>query len=333
MGVRVAEDWFHRLAAVGTVLTLAIVMSGAWVRLTDAGLGCPDWPGCYGQLTPPGDAQSVARAEAAYPDSPVDAGKAWREMIHRYAIPVLGLVVIVLVGLAIQARRDPLMPFVIPLLLVPLLAGQALLGMLTVTLQLKPIVVVAHLLGGMATLALLGYLTLRTWPRPPQVLAAVNRFRGAALVALAVITMQITLGGWTSANYAALACPDFPTCHGELLPDADFGAGFVPWRGLGQTGSADAEARTAIHLAHRVGALVTLLIVGGIGMRAFLRGGTRATRLSGLAMAVLVTAQVALGVTIVMLGLPLALAVAHNGMAALLLLATVSLAVAAWRTA
>ncbi|MBT8137324.1 MAG: COX15/CtaA family protein [Gammaproteobacteria bacterium] len=308
-------------------------MSGAWVRLTDAGLGCPDWPGCYGRLTPPVTAQDIAASNEAFPGAPVDTGKAWREMAHRYAIPLLGLIVISLAAIAITTRRDPLMPFWAPLLLVPLLGLQAILGMLTVTLQLKPIVVLAHLLGGMTTLALLGWMMLLTRPRPPRLLPADSGFRGVALLALLVIFAQVALGGWTSANYAAVACPDFPTCQTQWWPPADFASGFVPWRGLGAAGDADSTARTAIHLGHRLGALVTLLVAGGIALAAALRGRDRATRWSGAAILLLLFGQVALGITIVLKGLPLAGAVAHNGMAALLVLAAVSLNHAAWRQA
>ncbi|MBT8131897.1 MAG: COX15/CtaA family protein, partial [Gammaproteobacteria bacterium] len=173
------EVWFHRLALLGTVLTLLIVMSGAWVRLTDAGLGCPDWPGCYGRMTPPVAAQDIASSNAAYPDAPVDTGKAWREMLHRYAIPLLGLIVVTLAAFAVVQRKNLLLPLWLPLLLLPLLCGQALLGMLTVTMQLKPIIVLAHLLGGMTTLALLAWITLSTRPRPAQFLSPQRGFRYA----------------------------------------------------------------------------------------------------------------------------------------------------------
>lgn len=326
-----AELWFHRLALLGTVLTLAIVMSGAWVRLTDAGLGCPDWPGCYGQLTPPDTAHEIRRAEAAFPDAPVEVGKAWREMMHRYAIPFLGLVVLLLAGIAIVNRDDPFVPLIAPLVLLPLLAVQAILGMLTVTMLLQPIVVVAHLLGGMTTLGLLGYLALRTRPHVARILPSSNRFRGLSIIAIAVLMAQIALGGWTSANYAALACPDFPGCQGQLWPEADFAAGFVPWRGLGSVGYSESAERTAIHLAHRIGALVTTLVLVGIGLGAAVRGPHRGVRVAGGVLAALVVAQVALGAMTVLLRLPLVLAVAHNGMAALLVLSAIALFVAAWR--
>ncbi|MDH3646993.1 MAG: COX15/CtaA family protein [Gammaproteobacteria bacterium] len=328
-----AEVWFHRVALIGTLLTLVIVMSGAWVRLTDAGLGCPDWPGCYGRLTPPMTAQDVAVGNAAFPDNPVDSGRAWREMLHRYAIPFLGGIVLILALMALWQRKDLLMPLWFPLLLVPLLGLQALLGMLTVTLQLKPIVVTAHLLGGMTTLAVLAWIALRTRPRPTRFLGAQRGFRLAALVALFVVFAQIALGGWTSANYAALACPDFPTCQSQWWPETDFNAAFVPSRSLGAAGEADSTGRTAIHLSHRLGALFTLIVVGGIGLSAALRGRDRAMKASGASVVLILLVQIGLGISIVLNGLPLAQAVAHNGVAALLVLATVSLNYATWRLA
>ena len=328
-----AELWLHRLALTGTVLTLIIVMSGAWVRLTDAGLGCPDWPGCYGHLTPTAAEQNVAAVNEAFPDTPFESGKAWREMLHRYAIPFLGGIVIALAGLALVARKDPLVPLWTPLLLVPLLGVQAILGMLTVTMLLEPVIVMGHLLGGMATLALLGWITLRTRPRPTRFISAPGGFRAAAVTALVVVFAQVALGGWTSTNYAALACPDFPTCQAQWWPEMNFDEAFVPWRGLGAEGDTASKTRTAIHMTHRLGALVTLLVVGFIGLTAALRGIDRATRVSGGAIVLILLVQIGLGISIVLLGLPLVPAVAHNGVAALLILATVSLNYAAWRLA
>lgn len=328
-----AEIWFHRLALLGTVLTLIIVMSGAWVRLTDAGLGCPDWPGCYGHLTPTAAEQNVDAISEAFPDSPFDSGKAWREMLHRYAIPFLGFIVLALAGIAVAARKDPLMPFWGPILLIPLLGFQAILGMLTVTMLLEPVIVLGHLLGGMTTLALLGWLALRSRPRPPRLINSPGGFRLAAIVALGVVFTQVALGGWTSTNYAALACPDFPTCQAQWWPAMNFSDAFVPWQGLGAEGEFGSQTRTAIHMTHRIGALVTLLVVGFIGLKAAMRGLDRATRLSGGAIVALLLVQIGLGISIVLLGLPLAPAVAHNGVAALLILATVSLNYAAWRLA
>jgi cytochrome c oxidase assembly protein subunit 15 len=205
--------------------------------------------------------------------------------------------------------------------------------MLTVTMLLEPVIVMGHLLGGMSTLALLGWVTLRTRPRPTRFVGSPGGFRVAAVVALLVVFAQVALGGWTSANYAALACPDFPTCQAQLWPDMNFDEAFVPWRGLGAEGDAGSQTRTAIHMTHRIGAIVTLLVVGLIGLAAVLRGQDKATRMSGGAIVVVLLAQITLGISIVLLGLPLAPAVAHNGMAALLILATVSLNYAAWRLA
>ncbi len=221
---------FVRLARFGTVLALVVVVMGALVRLTDAGLGCPDWPGCYGRIVVPEHGAAATELGEAY-GRPVEAGKAWREMIHRYLASTLGFVCVALATLAWMNRRDPDQPWRAPLALVGVIVFQALLGMWTVTLLLKPIVVVAHLLGGLTTLALLA--SLGRWrtvklPRPSIGLRALGLVAGGALA------LQIALGGWTSANYAALACPDFPTCQTQWWPVlADFRDGFVLWRGLG----------------------------------------------------------------------------------------------------
>src|SRR5688572_4500503 len=199
--------WFVRLARIGAILALFVVMLGAWVRLTDAGLGCPDWPGCYGRLVVPDAATSTAELGSQF-SRPLDSGKAWREMIHRYLASVLGLVCVSLAVIAWLNRRDPDQPKRAPVALVALVIFQGLLGMWTVTLLLKPIVVVAHLLGGFATLALLASLGRWRTTRFPQPSGGLRLLGPAAAAAL---VLQISLGGWTSANYAALACPDFPT--------------------------------------------------------------------------------------------------------------------------
>jgi cytochrome c oxidase assembly protein subunit 15 len=326
---------FHRLAQIATLLALTVVVLGAWVRLTDAGLGCPDWPGCYGQIGVPSAAEEVAEANAAFPERPVEQGKAWREMIHRYLASTLGLLILALAALAWRARRhDPAHPLWLPLVLVALVIGQGMLGMLTVTLLLKPVIVMAHLLGGMTTLALLWLLVLRTAPTPAHPRAALAAgLRPLTLVALAVVVMQIALGGWTSTNYAALACPDFPTCQGTWQPRVDVGEAFVMWRGLGvnyEGGVLDGPARTAIHLTHRIGALVTLLTLGMISTLLLLRSRFAGLRRAAVAVQLVLAAQLTLGVVIVVRMLPLELAVAHNATAALLLLSVVTLVHRAW---
>jgi len=315
----------HHLAAAATALAFAVVVLGAFVRLSDAGLGCPDWPGCYGHIGVPDAASGVAGEF----DRPLEPGKAWKEMVHRYFAGTLGLVIAALGVWAWRQRRQTGEGAGLPLFLVGLVVFQALLGMWTVTWLLKPLVVTAHLLGGMATLALLFWLALRrgAWPAPQPGVAPV--WRKAALLGLAVVVLQIALGGWTSANYAALACPDFPACYqGQWWPATDFGEAFTLWHGLGidyEGGVLAHPARTAIHLTHRVGAVVTLLVVGGLALALWRRNpGSGVRRLAGL-VGLLLVAQVALGVGNVVLGLPLAVAVAHNGVAAALLLALVAL--------
>jgi heme a synthase len=306
---------FRQLARIGTLITLIVVVAGAWVRLTDAGLGCPDWPGCYGRLIVAESLISDERAEAF--GRPLDTGAAWREMIHRYLASSLGLLVIALCAIAWRNRRDPAQPVAAPFALLALVIFQGLLGMWTVTLLLKPIIVVAHLFGGFATLALLFWLS--DWRAPAVPVAP--RVRTLALTATALLIAQIGLGGWTSANYAALACPDFPTCQTQWWPEiADFGEGFVLWRGLGvdyEFGVLDHPARVAIHFAHRLGALVAAAALIAFAL-ALIRIG--ALRANGIAILTVLGAQLVLGVSIILFGVPLAVAVAHNGVAALLLL-------------
>ncbi len=286
-------------------LAFAVVLLGAYVRLSDAGLGCPDWPGCYGQISPWHAGERIAAALDADPLGPVSHAKAWKEMLHRYLAGSLGLLILAIAMLA--WRRLPPARRVLPGLLLALVVFQALLGMWTVTQQLKPMVVAAHLLGGMTTLALLIGLLLREHPTPVTARAPVPLARGLLLLVLA----QIALGGWVSANYAAMACPDFPTCQGTWWPPADFAAGFGLTHPLG---GLSAEALTAIHLAHRVGALLVLLFALWLVARLADLSAAAAAWLLGI-----VCAQFLLGVANVLLGLPLPVAVAHNAGAAALL--------------
>jgi cytochrome c oxidase assembly protein subunit 15 len=312
---------FVRLARVGAIVALCVVMLGAFVRLTDAGLGCPDWPGCYGRLVVPHPATSAEELGLEY-TRPLEAGKAWREMIHRYLASTLGLICVALAVVAWRNRRDIGQPWRAPLALVALVVFQGLLGMWTVTLLLKPIVVVAHLLGGFATLALL--FSLGRW-RSAQFPAPSPRLRVLGIAAAAALVLQISLGGWTSANYAALACPDFPTCQTQWWPAiADFEQGFVLWRGLGidyEGGVLDHPARVAVHFTHRLGAVLAAVLIALLGVRL---ARERATRVDGTAVLAVLVLQLTLGVSIVWFGVPLSVAVLHNGVAALLLLAVIN---------
>jgi len=312
---------YRRLILIALGLTAIVVVFGAYVRLADAGLGCPDWPGCYGQPTPLHAEDEIREAHAVAPHGPVSLPKAWKEMIHRYLAASLGLLIIGIAALAWRRRgSDEFAPW-LAVALVGVVIFQGLLGKWTVTLLLKPAIVTAHLIGGLTTLALLSWLALRTHAAP-RVTVPRGLFLTARL-ALVLLAVQIILGGWTSTNYAALACPDFPSCHGSFWPLADYGNAFHVVRELGMT--ADGEllplsALVAIHWSHRLGAVISGALLLGLG-RALTRRSD--TRRAGVALTLAVTLQIALGVANVLFGLPLPLAVAHNAGAAFLLVVMV----------
>ena len=317
---------FRRLCLIATLVALCVVVLGAWVRLSHAGLGCPDWPGCYGHLTVGQALDNADQANAAFPERPLEADKALKEMIHRYLATGLGLLILAIAAVAWSNRRDPAQPVRLPGFVVLLVVFQGLLGMWTVTLLLKPAIVSAHLVGGLTTLALLWWLALRVDHTTRS--AAERGLRPLALFGLAVLAMQILLGGWVSTNYAALACPDFPTCQRSFWPNMDFKDAFVLWRGLGidyEGGVLDHPARVAIHFVHRIGALVTALVLGFLAWRAIRTGRSSAVRTAGAALAVLLVAQWTVGPLMVLKALPLELATAHNAIAALLVLTMVAL--------
>lgn len=312
----------YRLALFATLLAVLVVLLGAYTRLTHAGLGCPDWPGCYGFIgVPQGEAQ-LAHAEARFPEAPVEAHKGWNEMIHRYFAGSLGLLILGLALQALRRRGEPGQPLKLPVLLLGVVIAQAAFGMWTVTLKLWPQVVTAHLLGGFTTLALLFLLTLRLSAALPALPGVAKSLRLLAGVALALVIGQIALGGWVSSNYAAVACIDLPTCHGQWLPAMDFANGFHLTQHIGPNylgGQLDSEARTAIHMSHRLGALLVSLVLLLLAWRLRAAGQGKLGGLLLLALA----AQVSLGISNVLLHLPLAVAVAHNGGGAALLLALV----------
>ena len=312
---------FVNLARVGTLLALLVVAVGAWVRLTDAGLGCPDWPGCYGQLIVPEVLSAEAASDPSLAARPLEPEKAWNEMIHRYMASTLGFICLVLAGLAWRNRAHPDQPTKVPYTLLALVIFQGLLGMWTVTLLLKPVIVAAHLIGGMSTLSLLFWLSrFRTAP-----IWSGDKLKALAVAATVVLGVQIFLGGWTSANYAALACPDFPTCQTQWWPEiADFDEGFVMWRGLGidyEGGVLEHPARVAIHFVHRLGAVLAAILLAWLAIRLIAQPSSRP---DGTAMALALFAQLSIGIGIVLLGVPLSVAVAHNAIAALLLLTVIN---------
>jgi cytochrome c oxidase assembly protein subunit 15 len=309
------------LLTIGIVLALCVISLGAYVRLSDAGLGCPDWPGCYGKLLGVPDTHlEVNKAEQAFPHAPVETAKAWKEMIHRYLAGILGLVIAALAVVAVRARRHTdTLPYIA---LAGLVLVQAALGMLTVTWLLKPVIVTLHLMGGMLILATL--VGLRTQQSHARIDTTTSTMKIAAWCVTALVLLQIALGGWTSANYAAMACADYPLCQGQWMPsDIDWSHAFVFNRELGQTSDGQMlslQTLTAIHWTHRNFALVVLTACLVFAWRLMQHDDTRSM---GRLIAVFALLQVALGISNVWLQWPLTLAVLHNTGAAVLLVVTV----------
>jgi len=364
---------FHRLAWLAVALALGVIVFGAFVRLSNAGLSCPDWPTCYGRATWPVQAEDLAHANENFA-RPVEQHKTWREQFHRHIAALLGLGVLGLAGLAVRRRRFGLATVLgasatvalaiglyvtgrhaaagvvaggaeaallfaawrwsnqdfarVATLTLAMIIFQAVLGMWTVTWLLKPVVVMAHLLGGLTTFALLVWTACRAAPNaavplPPPLFA---RVRPLLIVGIVLLALQIALGGWVSANYAALACgTDFPTCLGQWWPETDFSQAFVLWRGVGadyEGGVLDGPARVAIHLSHRLFAVV---VVGHLFALALRLRRIEPVRGSGTTLLVLLGGQVLLGINNVVQGLPLPNATLHNAGAALLLALLVAL--------
>jgi cytochrome c oxidase assembly protein subunit 15 len=315
---------FLYISIAAAALAFGVVMLGAYVRLSQAGLGCPDWPGCYGHMVVPEGVQHAAK--------PLEPARAWKEMIHRYFAGSLATLILVLMVMAWMKRKEPDQPLLLPTLLLALVIFQALLGMWTVTLLLFPPAVMGHLLGGMATFALLVLLVLQSGGFLRNGAVVTPLMRKLAALGLAVLICQIALGGWVSSNYAAIACPDFPACQGSWWPPMDFQNAFS-WHGLGpdyQGGILDSAARVAIHMVHRLGAFCTFLVLGGAALLFLLKGGNRELKGIGAVVLVLMLLQISLGIGLVEFGWPLPLADLHNGTAALLLASAVTLNWAAW---
>jgi len=308
-----------------------VIVLGAYVRLSDAGLGCPDWPGCFGQIGAPDEAHEIRQAINLYPHLEVHSGKAWKEMIHRYFASFLGLLILIMAFLAWRHRLNPNQQLKLPLFLVFLVIFQGLLGMWTVTQLVRPTIVTLHLLTGLLTLSLLFWVFLKhsqpwsqnEWLKKAQGPNINNLIKPLAKVAVLVLAFQIFLGGWTSTNYVALYCPDFPTCQGVWVPETNFSEAFVFFKDPTvnyEGGSLSLEAGVTVHFLHRVGALITTVVLSLLALLMLFKSNNDLLRKLAALLLFLLTVQVSLGILNVILVLPIPIAVAHNAIAAALLL-------------
>lgn len=320
---------FKYLVYLTFLLSLSVIALGAYTRLTEAGLGCPDWPGCYGFAVVPQSIEQQQLATAAFPDSPVEVEKAWNEMVHRYFAGTLGLLILVINLIAWRRKHYPR---VLPALLLGTVIFQAVLGMWTVTLALMPVVVMGHLLGGFTTASLLLLLALRVRRRASRSISQVNlpssahRFKGLsflAAAALAVAAGQVALGGWTAANYAAVVCTQLPICEVDWLNNYDVSAfnPIQPEHESYQYGVLNFQQRVSIHVTHRLGAAVTTLVLAALIWRLWL---SVVLRRFAIAVSGVLVLQLALGITNIVASLPLVIAVGHNLAGAMLLLTLVA---------
>lgn len=315
---------YRKLVWITAFLTLDLIMFGSFTRLTDSGLGCPDWPGCYGTSNPFHASDDIHAAQAAMPSGPVTWMKAWIEMTHRYFALALGVLIITLVVLAWVRRRELKQSPWYATAVLGLVCVQGAFGAWTVTLKLQPAIVVTHLLLGMSLLASLIWLGCKN-DAPRAVDGRGASLRVPAAIGLALLVVQIALGGWVSTNYAVLACTDFPLCNGQWVPAMDFAHGFTFWRQLGRTAGGNFishDALVAIPWTHRVFAVLVLSYLAWLGVRA--------RRIDGIGrvatvLLIVLAVQLATGLSNIVLGWPLLAAVAHNGGAAVLLLLVVRL--------
>lgn len=345
--------WLRRLSLVALILACCVVALGAYTRLQDAGLGCPDWPGCYGHLVIPQAEHLVDRANARWPERPLEAHKAWPEMIHRYAASSLGLVIFSILVLCIRSRKQhPEVPLLLPAVLSALVVFQGLLGMWTVTLGLFPTIVMAHLLGGFTTLCLLFCLVVQL--HGPILQRSDMRVKATSapeksnhprlalrfgIIGIAVLILQISLGGWTAANYAATVCSDLPICQPGWWQHINLPDAFKFWgHGINDYEFAThlaADAKITIHVAHRFGAIVTGLYLGSLLIWLLLTTRQLSTiaRRTAAVTLVILCLQILLGISNVVLNLPLLVAVAHNGVAAVLMMSLIFLNLCLYRSA
>ena len=316
-----------KITLTAIVLAFIVIVFGAYVRLTDAGLGRPDWPGCYGLFSVPESNESLLEVEKNFPGQIVESGKAWREMIHRYIASTLGFLIVIIFAVYLSRKKQhrEQEKTNLPLYLLLLVIFQGLLGMWTVTLKVHPLIVSAHLVGGLSTLSLLFYYYKKQSTQQPT---TKQKLSGFILLGFCFLIIQILLGGWTSTNYAALGCPDIPLCYGQLWPDnMDFQKGFLSWQSFGKNyegGLLTPPARTAIHFTHRLGAVVVFFVLGAIGLK-YLSNSNQQIKIAASYFLVALVTQLIIGIVMVWSSINLSLATAHNAFAAILLLSFINL--------
>ncbi|MFT5880084.1 MAG: cytochrome c oxidase assembly protein subunit 15 [Moritella sp.] len=320
-----------KLINVTMLLALLVIALGAYTRLTDAGLGCPDWPGCYGFNVVPQTSQDITAAQQAYPDNPVNTDKAWNEMIHRYVAALLGLMIMIIFMRCARQKKHLALATSLALLVL----FQAALGMWTVTLNLRPIIVMGHLLGGFSLLALLALFRLRLSVPVQSNTNIIQKKQGKRLarihifcsISLPILIIQIALGGWTSSNYAAIVCTEFPFCNGDWPSQFSLRDVFSlsPIADSYQYGVRDAIARMNIHITHRLWAVITLLYLLSAACLLLKHRPTKKIKMVAIILILILFLQVSLGVANVYFQLPIAVAVAHNLVAALLLITLIAL--------
>lgn len=323
-----------KLALASIFLALFVIVLGAYTRLTDAGLGCPDWPGCYGHVLVPQTETDINAANSAFPERPVEAEKAWNEMIHRYFAAGLGFfILLIFVSSFMNKLRGRRMPFYLPLFLLLMVCFQGALGMWTVTMDLMPVIVMAHLLGGFTVLSLLFLLYLRMTPyRIPGGDSQIRHFAKFGLLGIVLLVIQIALGGWTSANYASLACTELPICEGNWASRLNFAGAFsVPEATNYEFGVHPYEDRMTMHVLHRLGAIVVFIYLCWLAIALWRKAHSGLIRRVTILMILVLGVQVALGVSNVVYSLPLTVAVMHNAVAACLLLVLVLLTYTMYR--
>ncbi|MDP5029851.1 MAG: COX15/CtaA family protein [Paraglaciecola sp.] len=321
-----------KLVFISILLAAVVIILGAYARLTDAGLGCPDWPGCYGHLSLANTSKHIETAQQHFPDRPYEAHKARNEMVHRYFASGLGFVILVIFIISVWQRRHGV-PLKLPFFLLCLVCFQGALGMWTVTLNLLPVVVMGHLLGGFSVLSCLFLLYLRLTPyRIPGGDHRMRSFGKFTLFAIFVATCQIALGGWTSANYAALACTELPLCEGDWYARLDFAGAFsVPHADNYEYGVHDYDERMTMHIMHRLGAIITFIYLSWMALGLYKAATANLIKRLCILLMLILGVQVILGVSNVVFSLPIAVAVMHNFVAACLLLVLVTLSYTLYR--